>query len=424
MRSAVRRASRALARICSGCFGGSSVNLYNPVDNLMDVTSAIYNLDGIRRKVDSGERLSFEDGIRLFESNDLIAIGALANKVRERLNGDFTYYNVNRHLNYTNVCVSDCAFCSFYRRVRHPEAYDWSVQECVDIARKAYDEGARELHIVGGLHPRLQFDYYTSLLSELKRNFPDMHLKAFTMVELDHFVRTCRMTDEQVIEGLKSAGLDSCPGGGAEILREPTRSRICAHKTSGDRWLELARKVHQSGIQTNATMLYGHVESPEDRVDHLVKLRQLQDDTRGFMCFIPLAFNPRGTELSDLAGPSGVDSLKTIAISRLMLDNISHIKAYWVMLGKQLAQVALSFGADDLDGTINHGGSLMESYLVEGNDNQLTKAQIEALVREAGRVPIERDTLYNPMPADTTRKSPPPTRLPLLQPSRGIDPAC
>ena len=354
-------------------------------------------LRDIGEKIANRERISFEDGCTLFRSDDLIAIGGIANLVRERLNGDLTYYNVNRHLNYTNVCISDCAFCGFYRRVRHPEAYEWSIEECVEIARKAYNEGARELHIVGGLHPRLQFDYYTGLLSQLKRDFPDMHLKAFTMVELDHLTTICRMTDEQVIDGLIAAGLDSCPGGGAEIFREPTRSRICAHKTSGDRWLELTEKVHARGIPTNATMLYGHLESVEDRVDHLLRLRELQDHTKGFMCFIPLAFHPEGTALSQLPGPDGIDSLKTIAISRLMLDNIPHIKAYWVMLGKNVAQIALRFGADDLDGTINEGGSLMESYLADGNRNQLNKAEIEAMVRAAGRIPVERDTVYNQM---------------------------
>jgi len=354
-------------------------------------------LRDIGEKIANRERISFEDGCTLFRSDDLIAIGGIANLVRERLNGDLTYYNVNRHLNYTNVCISDCAFCGFYRRVRHPEAYEWSIEECVEIARKAYNEGARELHIVGGLHPRLQFDYYTGLLSQLKRDFPDMHLKAFTMVELDHLTTICRMTDEQVIDGLIAAGLDSCPGGGAEIFREPTRSRICAHKTSGERWLQLTEKVHARGIPTNATMLYGHVESCEDRVDHLVRLRELQDRTKGFMCFIPLAFHPEGTALSQLPGPDGIDSLKTIAISRLMLDNIPHIKAYWVMLGKNVAQIALRFGADDLDGTINEGGSLMESYLADGNRNQLNKAEIEAMVRAAGRIPVERDTVYNPV---------------------------
>ncbi|PYP86243.1 MAG: aminofutalosine synthase MqnE [Blastocatellia bacterium AA13] len=351
-------------------------------------------LTGISEKLDAGEPLTFDEGVALFKSDDLLAVGALANRVRERINGDITYFNVNRHMNYTNVCVSDCSFCGFYRRVRHPEAYEWTVEECVEIARKAYGEGARELHIVGGLHPRWQFDYYTGLLKELKRNFPDMHLKAFTMVEIDHIGRTCRLSDEEVISGLIEAGLDSCPGGGAEILREPTRSKICAHKTSGQRWLELSRKVHNAGIPTNATMLYGHIESYEDRVDHLIQLRDLQSRTDGFRCFIPLAFHPKGTALADLPGPSGIDSLKTIAVSRLMLPNIPHIKAYWVMLGKQIAQVALRFGADDLDGTINDGGSLMESYLAEGNDNQLTRPEIEDLVRGAGRIPVERDTLY------------------------------
>jgi aminodeoxyfutalosine synthase len=378
------------------------------MERLMSATSLPAELKAIAEKVDEQERLSFEDGLTLFQSDDLITIGMLANRVRERVNGDKTYYNVNRHMNYTNVCISDCAFCGFYRRVRHPEAYEWSVEECVEIARKAYDEGARELHIVGGLHPRLQFDYYASLLRELKQNFPDMHLKAFTMVELDHLTRICRMTDEEVIQGLIDAGLDSCPGGGAEILREPTRSKICAHKTSGERWLELSEKVHKHGIQTNATMLYGHIESYEDRVDHLVKLRELQSKTGGFMCFIPLAFHPKGTDLSHLPGPSGIDSLKTIAVSRLMLDNIPHIKAYWVMLGTHIAQVALRFGADDLDGTINQGGSLMESYLAEGNENQLTRDGIEELIRGAGRIPFERDTLYNPIR----------TARPLVQPER------
>lgn len=368
---------------------------FSPSHPLKDIAEKVYNQ----------QRLSFEDGVRLFNSDDLLTVGQLANHVRERINGDITYYNVNRHLNYTNVCISDCGFCGFYRRVRHPEAYEWSVEECVEIARKAYNEGARELHIVGGLHPRLKFDYYTDLLSNLKRNFPDMHLKAFTMVELDHLATICRMTDEEVIEGLIAAGMDSCPGGGAEIFREPTRGKICAHKTSGERWIELAEKVHRHGIHTNATMLYGHIESYEDRVDHLIKLRELQDRTEGLMCFIPLAFHPEGTAISHLPGPSGIDSLKTIAVSRLMLDNVPHIKAYWVMLGKYIAQVALRFGANDLDGTINDGGTLMESYLADGNRNFLTKTEIEEMVRGAGRIPVERDTLYNPINRTQDAKS-------------------
>src|SRR5882724_11287508 len=318
----------------------------------MRATSLPTELSEIAAKVENQERLSFEDGMTLFRSDDLIAIGALANQVRERINGDLTYYNVNRHMNYTNVCISDCAFCGFYRRVRHPEAYEWSVDQCVEIARKAYQEGARELHIVGGLHPRLQFGYYSSLLSELKRSFPDMHLKAFTMVELDHLTRVCRMTDEEVIDGLIAAGLDSCPGGGAEIFRDPTRSQICAHKTSGERWLELAEKVHRRGIHSNATMLYGHIESHEDRVDHLVRLRELQDRTGGFVTYIPLAFQPWEAPAMDCPETTAFEDLKAIAVGRLMLDNFPHVKSYWIMIGPRLAQVGLSFGADDIDGTV------------------------------------------------------------------------
>src|SRR5687768_16275917 len=354
-------------------------------------------LAAIAGKIDANNRLSFEDGVDLFATNDLNGLGKLADSVRRQKHGRTTYFNVNRHFNPTNVCYADCKFCGFYRTPRQPDAYTHNIDDSLRIAGEAVKEGATELHITGGLNTKLPFSYFTDLLSALKSHYPQLHLKAFTMVEFDHFAHFYKMQDEAVINKLIEAGLDSCPGGGAEIFREPTRSQICAHKTSGDRWLELTEKVHSRAIHTNATMLYGHIESFEDRVDHLVKLRELQDKTSGFMCFIPLAFHPEGTAISHLPGPSAIDSLKTIAISRLMLDNIPHIKAYWVMLGKHIAQVALRFGADDLDGTINDGGSLMESYLAEGNQNFLTRAGIEELIRGAGRIPVERDTLYNPM---------------------------
>ncbi|HST54110.1 MAG TPA: hypothetical protein VLJ61_19035, partial [Pyrinomonadaceae bacterium] len=240
------------------------------------------------------------------------------------------------------------------------------------------------------------FSYFTDLLSSLKSNYPQLHLKAWTMVELDHFARFYKMTDEDVIEQLKAAGMDSCPGGGAEIFREPTRSLVCAHKTDGGRWLELSGKVHAAGLKTNATMLYGHIESIEDRVDHFVRLREQQDRSGGFQCFIPLAFYPPGTQLSHLPGPTGVDSLKTMAVARLMLDNFPHIKSYWVMLGKRLAQVALHFGANDLDGTITEGGELTESYSVETNNEvKMSKQEIVSLIEDAGLEAVERDTLYN-----------------------------
>jgi aminodeoxyfutalosine synthase len=360
-------------------------------------------LEALAARVWGGERLSFEDGLALYATDDLAALSKLADTVRRRLHSRTTYFNVNRHFNPTNVCYADCKFCNFYRTPRQADAYTHNIQDSLAIAGEAVREGATELHIVGGLNTKLPFSYYTDLLSELKSRYPSLHLKAFTMVELDHFAHFYKMTDETVIEELKRAGMDSCPGGGAEIFREPTRSMICAHKCDADRWLELSGKVHAAGLKTNATMLYGHIETIEDRVDHLVRLREQQDKSGGFQCFIPLAFYPPGTQLSHLPGPSGVDSLKTIAVSRLMLDNFAHIKAYWVMLGKRLAQVALHYGANDLDGTITEGGELTESYSVEaGGEVKMTKQEIITLIEDAGFEAVERDTLYNRVERETT----------------------
>ncbi|HZI18193.1 MAG TPA: aminofutalosine synthase MqnE [Pyrinomonadaceae bacterium] len=359
-------------------------------------------LNRIAARVGAGERLSFEDGVALFATDDLPGLGRLADTVRRRLHGRLTYYNVNRHFNPTNVCYADCKFCGFYRTPRAADAYTHNIEDSLRIAGEAVREGATELHIVGGLNTKLPFSYFTDLLSSLKREHPRLHLKAWTMVELDHFARFYKMTDEEVITRLREAGMDSCPGGGAEIFRDPTRSLICDHKCGADRWLELSGKCHAAGIKTNATMLYGHVESIEDRVDHLVRLREQQDISGGFQCFIPLAFYPPGTKLSHLPGPSGVDSLKTMAVSRLMLDNFAHVKAYWVMLGKRLAQVALHYGANDLDGTITEGGELSESYSVEaGGEVKMTTGEIVALIEDAGFEAAERDTLYNPVVRET-----------------------
>lgn len=347
-------------------------------------------------KVEAGERLSLADGLDLYATNDLTALGKLADRVRRSKHGLTTYFNVNRHFNHTNVCYADCKFCGFYRTPRQPDAYTHNIDESLRIAGEAVAEGATELHIVGGLNTKLPFSYYTDLLKSLKREYPQLHLKAFTMVEIDHFAHFYKMSDEEVIQSLIEAGMDSCPGGGAEIFREPTRSMICAHKCDADRWLELSGKVHAAGLKTNATMLYGHIESIEDRVDHLLRLREQQDKSRGFQCFIPLAFYPPGTQLSHLPGPSGVDSLKTMAVSRLMLDNFDHIKAYWVMLGRRLAQVALHYGANDIDGTITDGGELSESYSVEANNEvKMSKSDLVVLIEDAGFEAVERDTVYN-----------------------------
>lgn len=357
----------------------------------------------ISEKVERGERLSFDEGIALYETDDLNALGKLADFVRRQLHGKATYYNVNRHFNYTNVCVADCKFCGFYRRSRAEDAYTHSIEEALKIAGDAVKEGATELHIVGGLNTKLPYQYYIDLFKSLKRDFPRLHLKAFTMVELEFFARFYKKADEDLIREFKEAGMDSCPGGGAEIFREPTRSEICDHKCDADKWLSLAGKCHAQGVKTNATMLYGHIESIEDRVDHFVRLREQQDKSGGFQCFIPLAFYPPGTALSHLPGPSGIDSLKTIAVSRLMLDNFPHIKAYWVMLGKKLAQAALHYGANDLDGTITKGSELTESYSVETNNEvKMSTQEIIELIKDAGFEPVERDTVYNRIAREET----------------------
>ncbi|MFN0119391.1 MAG: aminofutalosine synthase MqnE [Blastocatellia bacterium] len=352
----------------------------------------------IAEKVHAGERLSFADGLTLFQSGDLHGVGRLADIVRRRKHDTATYFNVNRHLNPTNFCYADCKFCGFFVKHNQEGGYTHGLDECLRVADDAVSQGATELHIVGGLNTRLPFSYYTELLSGLKKQYPRLHLKAFTMVELDFFAKFYKMSDEETIQKLRDAGMDSCPGGGAEVFAEETRGKICTHKTDGNRWLELAGKVHAAGLKTNATMLYGHIETLADRVDHFIRLREQQDRSNGFQCFIPLAFHPPGTQLAHLPGPSGIDSLRVIAVSRLLLDNFDHIKAYWVMLGKRLAQTALHFGANDFDGTIMKGGELMESYLVENkSDNEATKDEIIRLIQEAGFRAIERDTVYNPL---------------------------
>ncbi len=305
-------------------------------------------------KVERGERLSFEDGVSLYESDDVFGVGRLAHQVRQRLNGNAAYYNVNRHINYTNVCVIDCQLCqgAYARKPGEDGGYTMTLENVFAFAAQKYNDSVTEFHIVGGLNPELSFDYYLDLLKGLRERFPSVHLKAFTMVELDFFAKITRKPLEWVIEQLVVAGLGSCPGGGAEIFAERARPLIAGHKISGDRWLECARTAHKMGVNSNATMLYGHVETIPERVDHFIRLRELQDETQGFNCFIPLAFHPENTAYAELGPTTGTDDLKTIAVARLMLDNFPHIKAYWVTITPELAQIALRFGADDLDGTI------------------------------------------------------------------------
>jgi aminodeoxyfutalosine synthase len=360
-------------------------------------------LKPIADKVLAGERLSADDGIALYRTSDLLALGWLANRAREQRHGNVCYYNVNRHINPTNVCVAHCRLCAFGRSPDAPGAYTFALEEIYQRAEEGMREGATEFHMVGGLHPDLPFEYFLDLMRGLKQRCPSVHLKAFTMVEVGYFARIAKLSIRDTLLALKQAGVDSLPGGGAEIFHPRVRKVICDHKVSGQQWLSIARTAHQIGLRSNATMLYGHIENEEERVGHLVLLRELQDETHGFVAFIPLAFHPENTALAYLPKPTAFADIKAIAVSRLVLDNFDHIKAYWIMMSPKVAQIALRFGADDLDGTVveekiyHDAGATTEQFT--------SRADLERLIREAGRIPVERDTLYRPV--DRTKMPPP-----------------
>ena len=346
----------------------------------------------IQDKVAAGVRLDQDDGCTLFKSPDLLGVGALAQMVRQRLHGRRAFYIYNQHLNYSNICVNGCKFCAFGRKAGEPGAYEMSLDEIFARIEARLDEPITEIHIVGGCHPDLPFSYYLDMLSGIKRLRPQVHLQAFTAVEVAHLAKQAGLSVADTLGALKEAGLGSLPGGGAEVFSIRIRQHLCPEKLSPQGWLEVAQTAHRLKLHTNATMLYGHLETTEERVDHLLQLRAAQDETGGFMAFIPLAFHPANTGLSELAGPSAIDDLKTLAVSRLLLDNFPHIKAFWVMLGPKLAQISLCFGVDDVDGTV------MEERITHMAGAQtpqgLTRTQLRALIREAGCEPVERDTLY------------------------------
>ena len=363
---------------------------------------AAAGLSAIAEKVDARERLSFEDGVTLFNSTDLLALGWIANRERERRHGARTYFNHNLRLEATNVCEASCLFCSFARlKEGMPGSHTMSVEQILAKLRQRAGEPVTEVHIVNGLHPGLPFSYYTDLLSGLKKVRPGIHLKCFTAVEIAFFADHYGKTDTQVLQELKAAGLDSLPGGGAEIFASRVRQKICHDKCDGDRYLAIHRIAHGLGMRTNVTMLYGHIETIEERVDHLLQTRALQDETGGLQAFIPLAFHPDNNQMRKLPPPSASETLKVHAVARLMLDNVDHIKAYWISCGVEVAQTALWFGADDLDGTVQEE----TIYHMAGSSTPtaLSTADIEQLIWDAGRAPIERDTLYNvvriPVPA-------------------------
>jgi aminodeoxyfutalosine synthase len=351
-------------------------------------------LGDIAEKLDAEVRLSFEDGVRLFECPDTLALGWLANREREKRHGARTYYNFNIRLEATNVCVASCLFCSFARlRPGDPGSYTMSLEQAWEKLRQRSGQPLTEIHVVNGLHPDLPFGYYTDMLRGFKQIRPKVHLKCFTAVEIAFFADLYGRSDEQILRELQEAGLDSLPGGGAEIFADRVRKKICDDKCGADRYLSIHRLAHRLGMRTNVTMLYGHIETMEERVDHMLRTRALQDDTGGLQAFIPLAFHPDNNQMRKLPAPSAIDTLRVHAVSRLMLDNVPHIKAFWIATGVETAQLALWFGADDLDGTVQeeHIYHMAGSRTPEG----MTTKAIRRLIRSAGRDPYERDTLYN-----------------------------
>ena len=358
------------------------------------------SLESIQEKVQNGERLSFDDGMLLYDpATPLQQVGRLANLVRERKNGNVAYYNINTHLNPTNVCVYRCNFCAFRADLRDERGYLMSDDQILARGQEAVENGCTELHIVGGLHHQKKYDWYVHLIDILHQAHPTLHLKAWTGVEINWFEFLTKKSVRSILEDLIEAGLGSMPGGGAEIFHPEVRDQICEHKSDAGKWIDIHRTAHQLGLKTNATMLYGHIENAYHRIDHLIRLRELQDETNGFQTFIPLAFHPENTGLSHIRKPSALMDLRTVAVSRLMLDNFPHIKAYWIMLGIGTAQTALSYGADDLDGTVRH--ELIYHDAGATTPEILSVEDIKRLIVEAGREPVERDTLYRHVSRDT-----------------------
>jgi aminodeoxyfutalosine synthase len=346
----------------------------------------------IRDKVEAGVRLTDEDALALYRSRDLIGAGEMADLANRRRNGDRVYFIVNRHVNPTNICVNRCRFCAFSREKGAEGAYTMTMDEILARAGEAQAQHATEIHIVGGLHPDLTFDFYLGMLRTLRERFPSLHVQAFTAVEIDYFARITGLPLPEVVRQLKQAGLGSLPGGGAEIFAPEVRSEICPEKIPGSRWLEVMEEVHRAGLKSNATMLYGHVETPESRVDHMRRLRELQDRTGGFQAFIPLAFHPKNTDIAK-GYTTGVEDLMALAVGRLYLDNFPHVKAFWINVGAKLAQVSLHFGVDDIDGTVVEERISHAAGAQTGQE--MTVSDLVTMVRQAGRIPVERDTLYN-----------------------------
>ncbi|MBK7689864.1 MAG: aminofutalosine synthase MqnE [Bacteroidetes bacterium] len=363
------------------------------------------DLRAIAQKVTNQIRITPEEAITLFKQGEIGFLGALANHVREQRYGDKTFFNRNFHIEPTNVCVFSCAFCAYSKLYKNrEEGWELSIDQMMHIVRKYDGIPVTEVHIVGGVHPKLDLDFFCDLLQQIKAHRPELHLKGFTAVELDYMFRKANLTREEGLKKLKDAGLQSLPGGGAEIFAPDIRMQICADKIDGDGWLDIHRTAHQLGMHSNATMLYGHIESYEHRVDHMNQLRILQDETRGFNCFIPLKFRNQDNDMSHIAESSLIEDMKMYAVARIFMDNFAHLKAYWPMLGRNTAQLLLNFGVDDLDGTIDDSTKI---YSMAGSEEQnpaMSTTEICDLIYDAQRIPVERDTLYNEL--EVYEKSP------------------
>lgn len=350
----------------------------------------------IAEKIKNEQRLSEEEGVLLFEKGELPYLGVLANHVRERLHGNKVYFNRNFHIEPTNVCVFTCNFCAYSRQYKHrDEGWELSMEQMMDIVRKYDGQPVTEVHIVGGVHPKMNLEFFCELIAKIKAHRPDLHIKGFTAVELDYMFRKAKLTTAEGMQKLKDAGLQSLPGGGAEIFHPDVRNVICADKVDGAGWLDIHGTAHTLGMHTNATMLYGHIEKYEHRVDHMSQLRNLQDKTGGFNCFIPLKFRNKDNDMSHIPEVSVIEDMRLYAIARVFMDNFRNLKAYWPMLGRQSAQLTLSFGVNDLDGTIDDTTKI---YSMAGSEEQTPSMSTEELcqlITAVGKVPVERDTVYN-----------------------------
>ncbi len=372
----------------------------------LEVLTDRSGLAAIRRKVERGERLTFDDGVALYATKDVAALGELADFANRRRNGLRVGYNVNRHINYSNICKLSCMFCAFAKDRGEEGAYEFSMDEILSRAKEAYDQGADELHIVGGLHPDHPYEYYPAMLRAIKSRWPELHLKAFTAVEIDWLAELARKPHAEVLRELVDAGLGSLPGGGAEILTDRVWQKIYRDKMGPDKWIAVHRIAHQVGLKSNSTMLHGHIERDDEKVTHMLRIRELQDETGGFMTFIPLRFHPENTPIQKLGIVHGVSSLREIAVGRLMLDNVPHVKTYWIMTSLEVSQICLTMGADDIDGTVVE--EKITHMAGARTPEHVTEEDLRRCIEEAGRVPYRRDTLYNELPDPAPARPPRP----------------